>query len=289
MYHSLTEAIQTIFGDNVTVTSRRAIGGGDINDACKLELSNGEPVFMKSNRMENLAFFTAEERGLAAIRSTNTIGTPQVLGIGIDQSDRPFSFLLLTFIESGTRIPDYWETFGRELAQMHAVEQETFGWSSDNYIGMTSQKNTSRDSFLDFFRESRLEPQFRMAEKYFSAGDHRKIDKLLSHMENYYIEPEHPSLLHGDLWSGNHMTGSDGKAWLIDPAVYVGHPEADLAMTELFGRCPQSFYDAYNQVSPLQPGYERRRDFYNLYQLLNHLIMFGGSYLSSVRRILDQV
>ena len=172
---------------------------------------------------------------------------------------------------------------------MHAVPQETYGFAGDNFIGATPQKNESRSTFLAFFRDCRLEPQFAMADRYFSAGDRKQIRKLLDHIDHYYIEPTHPSLLHGDLWSGNHMTGDDGKAWLIDPAAYIGHPEADLAMTELFGRCPQAFYDAYEEVSPLQPGYAERKDFYNLYQLLNHLNLFGSGYLSSVRSILSRV
>ena len=101
------------------------------------------------------------------------------------------------------------------------------------------------------------------------------------------IEPKHPSLLHGDLWSGNIITGNDGKAWLIDPAVYVGHAEADIAMTELFGGFPRAFYDAYKESGMLQPEYGRRRDIYNLYHLLNHLNLFGRTYLSSVRRVIE--
>ena len=124
-----------------------------------------------------------------------------------------------------------------------------------------------------------------MAEQYFEASERRMINNLLERLDTLLIEPEYPSLLHGDLWSGNFMTGDDGKAWLIDPAVYVGHAEADIAMTELFGGFSEEFYSAYRETAPMQAGYEDRRDLYNLYQLLNHLNMFGGSYLSSVRRI----
>ena len=110
----------------------------------------------------------------------------------------------------------------------------------------------------------------------------------MANLDRYLVEPEKPSLVHGDLWSGNFITGSDGQAWLIDPAVYVGHAEADLAMTELFGGFHPRFYAAYREVNPLQPGYEQRRDLYNLYHLLNHLNLFGRGYLSSVLRILSR-
>ncbi len=287
MFDSLENAISDVFGSGVTITGRRPIGGGDINDAYELRLSDGDHVFMKSNSVSRLPFFTAEVRGLEAIKKTGAIGTPEALAVGTDSGVG--AFLLLRFIESGPRIAEYWETFGRELAAMHQVKQENYGFEEDNFIGATPQRNDRRDSFLEFFRDMRLKPQFDMADHYFSSGDRKQIEKLLCNMDRYYIEPDHPSLIHGDLWSGNHMTGSDGKVWIIDPATYVGHPEADLAMTELFGRCPEAFYDAYKEVSPLQPGYEKRRDFYNLYQLLNHLNLFGVSYLSSVRRILSMV
>ena len=285
VHDSLDSAIASIYDSGVKITGRTPIGGGDINDAYELRLSNGERIFMKANSKANLSFFTAEVKGLNAIRETGAIGTPEVLAVGVDGSR---SFLLLSLIEQKSRINDYWETFGRELAAMHTAPQSTYGFDEDNFIGASPQINEPRESFLDFFRDCRLAPQFRMADGYFSEADRKQIRKLLDNMDKYYIEPERPALLHGDLWSGNHMTGSDGKAWLIDPAVYVGHPEADLAMTELFGRCPGEFYSAYAEVSPLQSGYADRRDFYNLYHLLNHLNLFGSGYLSSVRTILSR-
>jgi fructosamine-3-kinase len=117
-------------------------------------------------------------------------------------------------------------------------------------------------------------------------NDHRNLTYLLDHLDKYLLEPAFPSLLHGDLWSGNCITGNDGEAWLIDPAVSVGNFEADLAMTELFGGFPYSFYGAYNEINPIDQGYRERRELYNLYHLLNHLNLFGGSYLGAVRRIL---
>ena len=141
-------------------------------------------------------------------------------------------------------------------------------------------------SWISFFRDCRLVPQFRDAMHWFDDAARKQIAYLLDHLDVYLEEPEHPSLLHGDLWSGNFITGSDGNAWLIDPAAYVGHAEADLAMTELFGGFSQRFYDAYREVHPIHPGYGHRRELYNLYHLLNHLNLFGGSYLPSVNRVL---
>ena len=162
----------------------------------------------------------------------------------------------------------------------------SFGWTSDNYIGAGKQINTQSDKWVPFFRDYRLAPQFKSAQHYFDASDWKRITRLLDHLDKYLSEPHHPSLLHGDLWSGNFITGSDGRAWLIDPAVYVGHAEADLAMTELFGGFTSLFYDAYNEVNKIDKSYHDHRDLYNLYHLLNHLNMFGVGYLREVKRIL---
>lgn len=286
-FSSLREALLCLF--DTDVKSVNPIAGGDINDAYELILTNGERVFMKSNRRSDASFFTAEVEGLAAIADTGAIGTPQVLGCGTDNGR---AFLLLSFVSSTSRVPDYWEVFGRQLARMHSADTSGhvtgYGFKSDNYIGCSRQINTPHSEWIRFFRDCRLSPQFRMADRYFDAAERKRINRLLDRLDTLLIEPEHPSLLHGDLWSGNFMTGADGKAWLIDPAVYVGHAEADIAMTELFGGFSAAFYSAYREAAPMQAGYEDRRDLYHLYQLLNHLNMFGGSYLSSVSRIVKR-
>ncbi len=288
-FTSLNEAISTIFGDDVKITGRAGISGGDINEALRLTLSDGNEIFMKTNSLKNASFFTAEAAGLTALASTEAIGLPAILGTGTDIGGG-FSFLLLKMIKGGARIRTYWETLGRELAQLHQADCSRFsghgryGFETDNYIGMSAQRNAPGDSWVEFFRENRLEPQFKRAERYFGSEDMKRIHALLDNLDRLLIEPEYPSLLHGDLWGGNVMTGDDGKAWLIDPAVYVGHREVDIAMTELFGGFPQSFYASYQESAPLEPGYQDRLELYNLYQLLNHLNMFGGSYLSSVLR-----
>ena len=292
-FSSLENALTSLFGNDIKIIRTARVAGGDINQAYRLTLTDGTCVFMKSNTKENASFFTTEAAGLNAIAHTKTIGTPRILGSGLDD-DSGCSFLLLEFITAKNRISNYWETFAQELAAMHQAETTDFvtegiyGFSHDNYIGAKNQTNTVQNSWISFFRDCRLKPQFKSAADYFDKTDLKNIDRLLERIDDILVEPEHPSLLHGDLWSGNVITGNDGKAWLIDPAVYVGHAEADIAMTELFGGFPPAFYAAYKKAAPLQPGYDRRRDLYNLYHLLNHLNLFGRSYLSSVKRVVEK-
>ena len=257
----------------------RPVSGGDINDAYLVTLADGQKVFLKVNSPKNAAFFSAEQEGLAAIRKTNAIGVPEVLASGVFTGDGPAagrsvagrfaasrskdcSFLIMDYLEAGPRRSDFWERFGRQLAAMHRAPTGEwtpggkYGFTQNNFIGAGRQNNSICDSWIDFFREYRLEQQFKLAGQYFDS-----------------------------LWGGNFVTGPDGGAWLIDPAVYVGHAEADLAMTELFGGFAPAFYGAYKEVSPLLPGYADRRELYNLYHLLNHLNLFGEGYYGEVMRI----
>ncbi|MCR4579901.1 MAG: fructosamine kinase family protein [Treponema sp.] len=313
---SLAQALVSLFGNSVAITQTDRLSGGDINKAYGLTLNTGDHIFMKANAKSNADFFTAEVAGLSAIESTGAIKTPGILCTGTDNGeDIGYSFLLLKFIKSAKPRSDYWETFARELAALHKADTKKimnaddnttppsqdsaapaapapgvgkFGFFQNNYIGSRAQDNTKSDSWISFFRDSRLAPQFKAADSYFTPQDRNQITKLLDHLEDFLLEPARPSLLHGDLWSGNVMCGPEGKAMLIDPASYIGHAEVDLAMTELFGGFPESFYQAYREVNPLEPGYENRRDLYNLYQLLNHLNLFGPTYLGPVLSIVDE-
>lgn len=292
---SLAEALVSLFGTSVAIQRTDRVAGGDINRAYAVTLNTGDTIFMKANEKEKAASFTAEAAGLFAIAQTGTIRTPKILCAGTDDGEEVgYSFLLMEFIKSGERRSDYWETLARELAAMHQadasafVESGAFGFYEDNFIGARPQDNAPLATWIEFFRDKRLAPQFKAAASNFSSQEMSRATKLLDHLADFLIEPKKPSLVHGDLWSGNVMAGPDGKAMLIDPAAYVGHAEADLAMTELFGGFAPEFYQAYREANPLEPGYEKRRDLYNLYQLLNHLNLFGKSYLGPVLSVVDE-
>lgn len=289
-FTSINNALESLFGNSTKIAQSDRVFGGDINDSYGLTLTNGARIFMKTNTIKNAAFFQAEALGLQAIAQTGCIGTPRILGSGTQAGADGFAFLLLEWIQGKPPVKDYWELFAHQLAKMHQAPTNDFvpngiyGFLQDNFIGAGKQCNAARDCWTSFFRDCRLEPQFRTADRYFDAADRKRIMKLLDRLDDFLTEPDCPSLLHGDLWSGNFMTGSDGRAWLIDPAAYIGHAEADLAMTELFGGFSHAFYAAYKEAYPMQPGYKDRRDLYNLYHLLNHLNLFGGSYLAGVLR-----
>ena len=286
MYDTLNKAISHLFG--ATIIRRMPVSGGDINDAYRLDLSSGDTVFIKYQPGVEPDFFVGEKNGLIAMRQAGA-DTPDVLGMGKEKGG---AFLLLSFIKSKQRNAAYWPDLGHMLATMHRaptaslVPKKKYGFYADNYAGRTRQINTPNDSWVDFFRTARLGPFIKMVEHYFSPADRKRAQYLLDHLDKYLPEPAFPSVLHGDLWGGNVMSDENGSPILLDPAVYVGHHEIDLGMTELFGRFPQSFYDAYYEIIPYEPGYEERKDLYNLYHLLNHLKLFGTGYLSPVVSII---
>lgn len=302
MYDSVNTLIKEIYGNDASVIRMDSVAGGDINLTYRVRISCGAEIFLKTNSLCNEDFFAAESKGLAALSSAKKIGVPKILGRGADR-EKGYSFLALEYIESAPRITSYWETFGHELAELHRAQTAAFvrrksekdgccgvyGFVEDNYIGASPQRNQPSEKWIDFYRECRLMPQLEMARGYLSPSLQKKAKSLLENLDHYLREPEFPSLLHGDLWSGNMLCGPDGKAWIIDPAVYVGDFETDLAMTQLFGSLPERFYDAYSEVNPIdRKGYRERKKMYDLYHMLNHLNLFGRMYLGSVVNIIDE-
>ena len=218
-------------------------------------------------------------------------GLKSVAGL---EEKRGRDYLLLSYIKSARKSRDYDQQLGYQLAKLHQADTTAFtrghrfGFTADNYAGSTRQHNRPSDSWIDFFRSERLQPLFKLCWSYFSSDEKRLAEQLLAHLEDRLIEPDFPSLLHGNLWCGNVMTGPAGEPIFIDPAVSVGHREVDLAMTELFGGFSGDFYQAYREPCPMDPGYPERRDLYNLYPLLNHLHLFGSAYHHAVIRILHR-
>ena len=288
---SLEEAIGKLRGEGIRVTGRRPVFGGDINRAYELELSDGSVIFMKANTRQKYGIFEGEAESLVFIRQTGVIRSPEVFAIG---TDRDLSFLLMEYIPSGRTLRSSMEELGHGLALMHQADTGAFvrggkyGALHDHLLGSGIQDNTPMDSWPAFFRECRLRPQFERADAYFDNRERKQIERLLDKLGQYLPEPERPSLLHGDLWAGNYMVDDQGHPWLIDPACYVGHAEADLALTELFGGFDSSFYEAYWKEMGFDPGYRERRDIYNLYHLVKHLNLFGTGYLYSVLAILNR-
>jgi protein-ribulosamine 3-kinase len=260
--------------------------GGCINHGGRVTTSQGN-YFLKWNDLGKFpGMFAAEAKGLDLLGSGGTIMVPKVINVG---TAGPFQFLLLEHIDSGKKTFDFWDRFGTGLARLHKRSSTHFGLDHHNYIGSLPQRNTESTSWTEFFIQERLLSQLRIAR---DAGkiDHSlvmKFDALFNRLPSLLPE-EPPSLLHGDLWGGNLITTSAGGPCLIDPAVYYGNREMDLAMTQLFGGFDPFYLESYKEVYPLHPAYEERLDLYNLYPLLVHVNLFGGGYKDQVVSILNR-
>ena len=253
------------------VSSEEPASGGCIHECYRIGIA-GKARFLKVNSEHYADAFAAEAEGLAALRQAGA-RAPAPLAHG---SLAGRAYLLLEFL---TLSPDQdFAELGRMLAALHRRTGPRFGWPRHNYIGSTPQNNGWREEWSAFWIECRLAPQFDLAKRNGFGLSFPSLKALQGHRPV-------PSLLHGDLWSGNAGFTAEGPV-LYDPAVYYGDREADLAMTELFGGFPRAFYQAYDAAWPLDPGYEQRKHLYNLYHLLNHLNLFGGDYLGQVESTL---
>lgn len=245
----------------------------------------GRRYFAKVNARAQLDNFTAEADGLDALRAAGA-RAPAVVCSGETDEE---AFLVLEHLEL-RRSGDY-AALGRVLAHLHAHRGDFFGWRRNNYIGATPQLNARASSWSDFWRDSRLLPQFELGrQRGFSTSLLRKGGHLLEAVPMLLaVRAPEASLLHGDLWAGNAGFLPGGEPVLFDPAVYWGDREADLAMTELFGGFPPDFHSAYAATSAMDPGYPARKDLYNLYHVLNHANLFGGGYAAQAERMIDRL
>ncbi|MEN8445415.1 MAG: fructosamine kinase family protein, partial [Cyanobacteria bacterium J06555_13] len=267
----VAECISQVTGQAFEIQSQRSIGGGCINQAAAV--TDGERTFfVKVNQSSALPMFEAEFEGLKEMYESHTIRVPQPLVTGVAES---VSYIVTEYLALGGQgRAAAWQRMGQQLAAMHqVVSPEGFGWHRDNTIGATPQLNGWGDDWAAFWRDRRLGPQFSMAHA--KGGHFPRRDELMSAIPKLLAgHKPAPALLHGDLWSGNAAVTDDGEPVILDPATYYGDPEADLAMTELFGRFPEAFYQAYDAVSPIDAGYTQRKVLYNLYHILNHFNLF---------------
>lgn len=258
------------------------IGGGCINEGWRLS-AGGRSWFVKCHEAARLAMFEAEYEGLRDLRAAAGVRVPAPVATGTTE-DR--AWLVTEWLDLAGS-PDE-AMLGEHLARQHDHTADRFGWHRDNTIGLTPQINGWTSNWADFWRDRRLAPQVEMArEKGLSGFDAEGLfaasDRILAD------HPARPGLLHGDLWGGNRAALADGTPVIFDPATYYGDGEADIAMTELFGRFGADFYAAYDAVRPRPPGYAVRRDLYNLYHVLNHFNMFGGGYGGQAVSLADRL
>ena len=244
---------------------------------------------MKQNSNPPTDFFLAEVKGLRLL--TKAKKGPRIpKPIALQSGPRP-TFLIMEYLESSNESKNFSDGLARKLAELHRISQDHFGLDHDNFIGSTPQKNDLEKDGIVFFRDHRIQFQRQLAQKagLLPVSIDKKIDSLCENLNRFLdTSGEKPALMHGDLWSGNYFPDSKGNPCIFDPAVYYGLREADIAMTELFGRLPARFYDAYHEAFPMNHGYHERKDLYNLYHLLNHLNLFGSSYLSSVQKVVNR-
>jgi fructosamine-3-kinase len=314
MWDKIAAHISETTGETFSLDHRHSVSGGCINQGYSIS-SSSRAYFAKINQASQIAMFEAEALGLQQMRATQTIRVPEPICWGTDGNS---AYIVLEWLDLGSRGGERaWEEMGRQLAAMHkytppnppllrggeepnstllrggeepnsTLLRGVFGWDINNTIGSTVQINNWTANWAEFWAEHRIGYQLKLAKRrggHFPQGE-RLLEMIPELLAGY--EPQ-PSLVHGDLWGGNAGVTSAGEPVIFDPATYFGDREVDIAMTELFGGFPALFYRGYNQVWPLDGGYDRRKNLYNLYHILNHFNLFGGSYESQANQMINRV
>ncbi len=283
----LATALTAATGSAVAPTPAAAVHGGCIAECWRWDTAGG-PLFVKLAPAGRLTVLEAEREGLTALASAGALRVPAVRGLG---ASGEHCFLALEWIELAPTTPRSDERLGEQLAALHRARAARFGFERDNFIGRTVQPNTWHDDWVQFLKTRRLGHQLQLAAEAGHGGRlQQRGRRLLEVMDVFFAtyRPA-PSLLHGDLWGGNHAADASGNPVVFDPAVYFGDREADIAMTRLFGGFGPRFYSAYVASWPLDAAAGTRRDLYNLYHVLNHLNLFGGAYRDQAEGLIDRL
>jgi protein-ribulosamine 3-kinase len=287
MWQAIEQGISSALGETFRVLDTRPASGGCINEAIHL-LGKNQSFFVKLNSVEMLGMFEAEATGLAAIRASDTLRAPNPVACGVSGGK---SWLALEYIAFGAQRPAASVRLGALLAEMHRSTADAFGWERNNTIGSTPQLNPWTEDWVSFLQDYRIGSQLTLAcgnglPSNTIASAEKLLEALPALFTHYHPEP---ALLHGDLWGGNWATDTRGLPVIFDPAVYFGDRETDLAMTELFGGFDTDFYRAYDAAWPLDPGYQTRKQLYQLYHVLNHFNLFGASYAGQAGTLIDRL
>ena len=277
--------LSILASENLSAYQYSSVSGGDINQAFCL-FKNNQKYFLKINYASLYpGMFIAEAEGLNALHKSG-FRIPEVINIG---EMNGCQYLLLEWIETGSPSPDFWNSFGQSLAELHLITNNQFGFCTNNYIGSLTQLNTLTNSWEDFYGQYRIMPLVRILlnEKKFDHADVEHAE-LFCKKINEIFPDEPPALLHGDLWSGNYKVDDQGNLALYDPAVYFGHREMDIGMTKLFGGFSSQMYERYNEIYPLEKNWIKRLPYTQLYPLLVHAVLFGGHYITDCIEIIER-
>lgn len=285
MWTDISTHISSVMGQSFVIENRHSVGGGSINQAFCIQ-DQDQKFFLKLNRAAKVAMFESEALGLQEMAEAKRIRVPTPICWGVTEQH---SYIVLEWIDLGAGSGEQWHQMGCQLAKLHQkTSLQGFGWHRNNTIGDTPQQNSWQASWLKFYGRERLHAQLTLGQR--RGGKFRQqavlLDKLPQLLANH--DPV-PSLVHGDLWSGNAAFSTSGEPIILDPATYYGDREVDIAMTELFGGFPRSFYAGYESIYPLESGYGHRKTLYNLYHVLNHFNLFGGSYEGQANRMIQEL
>nr|WP_222620655.1 fructosamine kinase family protein [Sphaerospermopsis sp. LEGE 00249] len=285
IWQEIDHHISQVTGQKFQTSQHSSVSGGCINQG--YAISNDKiTYFVKLNKATQGEMFAAEMLGLQQMYETKTIRVPKPVCWGNTNNS---SYIVLEWLEMNGGNNKSWQQMGRNLAEMHkTISKKGCGWDLNNTIGSTPQINTWKSDWIEFYTEHRLGYQFQLAKR--KGGRFPLAEKLLAAipelLANHHVEP---ALVHGDLWGGNAGFTVDGEPVIFDPATYFGDREVDIAMTELFGGFPPAFYQGYQEILPLDQGYEQRKTLYNLYHILNHFNLFGGGYASQANGMIERI